>query len=100
MAGQIRPGRTWTGGQVIIGRQDGSAEVVDLNGSTGMVTVPQKADGLDIFTQATDGQAQGILLPVVKGGVTRFTKDKMVDDLPGGLPKSEDLLKPATPLEN
>ena len=99
VAGQIRPGRTWTGGQVIIGRQDGSAEVVDLNGSTGLVTVPQKAGGLDIFTQATDGQTQGILLPVVKGGVTGFTKEPVKDVL-DGLPKSEDLLKPATPLEN
>ena len=99
VAGQIRPGRTWTGGQVIIGRQDGSAEVVDLNGSTGMVTVPQKAGGMDIFTQATDGQTQAILLPVVKGGVTGFTKEPVKDVL-DGLPRSEDLLKPATPLEN
>jgi len=99
VAGQIRPGRTWTGGQVIIGRQDGSAEIVDLNGSTGMVTVPQKAGGMDIFTQATDGQTQAILLPVVKGGVTGFVKEK-TEELPGTPPTGEDLLKPATPLEN
>ena len=99
VAGQIRPGRTWTGGQVIIGRQDGSAEVVDLNGITGMVTVPQKAGGMDIFTQATDGQTQGILLPVVKGGVTMTKKEELID-LPGIQPKAEDLLKPATPLEH
>ena len=99
VAGQIRPGRTWTRGQVIIGRQDGSAEVVDLNASTGLVTVPQKAGGMDILMQATDGQTQGILLPVVKSGVTMTKKDDLID-LPGTQPKTEDLLKPATPLEH
>ncbi|MFM2168226.1 MAG: hypothetical protein RIS79_2597 [Verrucomicrobiota bacterium] len=99
VAGQIRPGRTWTGGQVIIGRQDGSAEVVDLNASTGMVTVPQKAGGMDIFTQATDGQTQGILLPVVKSGVTKTKKEDLID-LPGTQPKAEDPLKPRSPIEN
>jgi prepilin-type N-terminal cleavage/methylation domain-containing protein len=99
VAGQIRPGRTWTGGQVIIGRQDGSAEVVDLNGSTGLVTVPQKAGGMNIFTQATDGQTQAILMPLVKGGVTMTPKENPIE-LPEIQPKPEDLLKPRTPIEN
>jgi hypothetical protein len=54
---------------------------------------------MDMFTQATDGQTQGILMPVVKGGVTMTTKDELID-LPRAQPKAEDLLKPATPLEH
>jgi len=68
VAGQIRPGRTWPGGQVIIGRNDGGAEVVDLNGKIGMVTVKQMAGGMDLFTQATPGQVQQVLNAQVSGG--------------------------------
>ncbi len=67
-AGQVRPGRTWPGGQIIIGRNDGGAEVVDLNGKTGMVTVKQMAGGLDMFTQSSPGQPQNVLNAMVIGG--------------------------------
>ncbi|MBL9134151.1 MAG: type II secretion system protein [Verrucomicrobiaceae bacterium] len=67
-AGQLRPGRTWPGGQVIIGRNDGGAEVVDLNGKQGMVGPKQMAGGLDMFTQATPGQMQNILNAQIQGG--------------------------------
>jgi prepilin-type N-terminal cleavage/methylation domain-containing protein len=67
-AGQVKPGRTWPGGQIIIGRNDGSAEVIDLAGKTGMVGPKPQASGLDIFTQATPGQVQNILNPQLLGG--------------------------------
>lgn len=61
LAGQVKPGRTWPGSEIIIGRNDGGAEVVKLKGKTGMVTVPQMAGGLDMFTQGTPGQVQQVL---------------------------------------
>lgn len=67
-AGQLKPGRTWPGGQVIIGRNDGSAEVIDLQLKTGMTGPKPQASGLDIFTQATPGQVQQILNAQILGG--------------------------------
>lgn len=63
VAGQIRPGRTWVGNQVIIGRLDGGAEIVNLEG-TGMAAPPRMVGGLDMFTQASEGQMLNILMPV------------------------------------
>ena len=89
-AGQVKPGRTWPGGQVIVGRNDGSAEVVDLQGKTGMVGPKPLASGLDMFTQATPGQVQNILNPQIIGGQsTGGTMDPnqgLGGQLPGALP--------------
>lgn len=68
LAGQVAPGRTWPGGQIIIGRNDGGAEVVDLSGKTGMVGPKQLAGGMDMFTQVMPGQMQTILNCVPRGG--------------------------------
>ena len=67
VAGQIRPGRTWVGGQVVIGYQDGSGGVVDLAGTQGNVTVPALGGGLDLFTQASEGQKLNMLMPQLPG---------------------------------
>ena len=61
MAGKIAPGRTWTGGKIIIGRNDGSVAVEALAGDKGMVGPKVMADGLNLFTQASDGIPQRIL---------------------------------------
>ena len=64
MAGKIAPGRTWTGGKIIIGRNDGSVAVEALAGDKGMVGPKVMAGGMNLFTQASDGIPQRVL-PVV-----------------------------------
>ncbi|WP_395745538.1 type II secretion system protein [Prosthecobacter sp.] len=67
LAGQVKPGRTWTGGAVIIGRNDGSVAVEKLSGKRGMVGPKIMTGGMDAFTQAANNIPQRIL-PVVFGG--------------------------------
>ncbi len=67
VAGQIKPGRTWPGGKIIIGRNDGSVAVEPLSGKKGMVGPKMMAGGLNIFTQAAPGQRQ-IVLNIQLGG--------------------------------
>ncbi|MBL9133315.1 MAG: type II secretion system protein, partial [Verrucomicrobiaceae bacterium] len=64
VAGQIRPGRTWVGDQVVIGRLEGSAEVINLEGQ-GMAGPPKMVGGMDMFTQASEGQTMSILMPLL-----------------------------------
>ncbi|WP_395736784.1 type II secretion system protein [Prosthecobacter sp.] len=64
VAGQIAPGRTWPGGKIIIGRNDGSVAVEVLKGSGRMVSPKAMAGGLDLYTQASQGVPQRVL-PVV-----------------------------------
>jgi prepilin-type N-terminal cleavage/methylation domain-containing protein len=66
VAGQIQPGRTWPGGQIIIGRNDGSVAVEDLGGKKGKIGPKLMPDGYDMFTKAAKGIPQRIL-PVVYG---------------------------------
>ena len=68
VAGQVKPGRTWPGGVIIIGRNDGSVAVEKLNGKRGMVGPKVMAGGFDSFTQASQGQPQRVL-PIVLGNV-------------------------------
>jgi prepilin-type N-terminal cleavage/methylation domain-containing protein len=68
MAGKIAPGRTWTGGKIIIGRNDGSVAVESLQGQKGMVGPQIMAGGMNLFTQASDGIPQRVL-SVVYGSV-------------------------------
>lgn len=66
VAGQIKPGRTWPGGVIIIGRNDGSVAVEKLGGKKGMVGPKIMSGGLNLFTQASQGIPQRVL-PVVYG---------------------------------
>lgn len=66
VAGQIQPGRTWPGGQIIIGRNDGSVAVETLAGDKGKVGPKILADGNDLFTQASKGIPQRVLQVVYK----------------------------------
>ncbi|MDI1314841.1 type II secretion system protein [Prosthecobacter sp.] len=61
VAGQIAPGRTWPGGKIIIGRNDGSVAVEALAGKKGMIGPKVMAGGLNLFTQASQGIPQRIL---------------------------------------
>ena len=69
MAGKIAPGRTWTGGRIIIGRNDGSVAVEVLADTKGMVGPKLMAGNLNLFTQASDGIPQRVL-QVVYGNVS------------------------------
>ncbi|MFC5455909.1 type II secretion system protein [Prosthecobacter fluviatilis] len=91
MAGKIAPGRTWTGGKIIIGRNDGSAAVETLSDTKGMVGPRVMAGGLNLFTQASDGIPQRVL-PVVYGGAAMINK---VD--PIGPPSVDQRGLPGTP---
>ena len=66
LAGQVKPGRTWPAGVIIIGRNDGSVAVEKLNGKRGIVGPKVMAGGFDSFTQASNGIPQRVL-PVVLG---------------------------------
>lgn len=61
MAGKIAPGRTWTGGKIIIGRNDGSVAVETLADTKGMVGPKLMAGNVNLFTQASDGIPQRVL---------------------------------------
>ncbi|MCB1279770.1 prepilin-type N-terminal cleavage/methylation domain-containing protein [Prosthecobacter sp.] len=61
MAGKIAPGRTWSGGKIIIGRNDGSVAVESLSGMKGLVGPQVMAGGSNLFTQASDGIPQRVL---------------------------------------
>ncbi|WP_395753675.1 type IV pilin protein [Prosthecobacter sp.] len=66
VAGQIQPGRTWPGGQIIIGLNDGSVAVETLAGTTGKVGPKILSDGNDMFTQASKGVPMRVLPIVTK----------------------------------
>lgn len=76
LAGKVAAGRTWTGGKIIIGRNDGSVAVETLSDTKGMVGPRVMAGGTNLFTQASDGIPQRIL-PIV---------DSKPKPLPGPVP--------------
>ncbi|MDZ4404925.1 type II secretion system protein [Prosthecobacter sp.] len=80
VAGQIKPGRTWPGGKIIIGRNDGSVAVEALNGKRGTVGPKVMAGGMDTFTQASQGIPQRVLNVILGAGVGQGTQG------PNGLP--------------
>jgi len=100
VAGQIRPGRTWVGGQVVIGYQDGSGGVVDLAGTQGNVTVPSLGGGLDLFTQASEGQKLNMLVPQLPGVSTQGVAPPECPTPPLGLPLTAPQSLPPSPLQN
>ncbi|WP_395736783.1 type II secretion system protein [Prosthecobacter sp.] len=67
VAGQIQPGRTWPGGKIIIGRNDGSVAVETLAGTTGKVGPKILPGGTNMFVQASKGLPERVL-PVVYNG--------------------------------
>lgn len=49
------PGRSWEGGKIIVGFNDGSVEVIQLESAKGTSVGPKKgADGKDVFTRAAE----------------------------------------------
>ncbi len=101
VAGQIRPGRTWPGGRVIIGRVDGSAEVVELSGTTGMVGPRKMTGGVDIFTQASEGQPMGILNALINAPGSGLQPPTPKDPpKTGELPQLPTSIEPTSPLQN
>lgn len=62
---QPHVGRTWPGGRIIIGRNDGSVAMEQLSGDHGMVSPKSLPGGLDIFVQASDMLPQRVLNIVV-----------------------------------
>jgi prepilin-type N-terminal cleavage/methylation domain-containing protein len=87
MAGQFGPGRTWPGGKIIIGRNDGSVAVEALAGKRGMVGPKIMAGGLNLFTQASMGNPQRIL-PIVLGNNSGGAQGPGIggNSMGGGLP--------------
>lgn len=96
-AGQIKPGRTWPGGKIIIGRNDGSVAVEALSGKRGVVGPKMMAGGMNTFTQASQGQTQRVLNIVLgqgQGGGSYSDPNQQQGGLPpapfgqpGGLPQ-------------
>lgn len=81
-AGQLKPGRTWRGGKVIIGRNDNSVNVEQLASKKGGSVGPKAlAGGYDIFTMASQNQPQQVL-NILAGGTV--SSGDMSGQLPGG----------------
>jgi prepilin-type N-terminal cleavage/methylation domain-containing protein len=100
VAGQLAPGRTWPGGKIIIGRNDGSVAVEALAGQKGMVGPRAMAGGVNLFTQASQGilkrvlnvvyRSNGIIDPIDPGKPERDPKTLAVGvPLPGAAPSPE-----------
>lgn len=85
-AGQLKPGRTWRGGKVIIGRNDNSVNVEQLASKKGPSVGPKAmAGGYDIFTMASQNQPQQVLNILSTGGSSFQGGDPSMA-LPGGAP--------------
>lgn len=54
-------GRVWPGGQIIIGRNDGSVAMEQLSGDRGVVSPKPVPGGLNTFTQTSPGLPQRVL---------------------------------------
>lgn len=81
LAGQVAPGRAWAGGQIIVGRNDGSVEVTNLNGKKGLAG-PKGTNGMDMFTQASGTN----MLPIlnIAGGGAGYGPGINTVGMPGG----------------
>ncbi|WP_395745540.1 type II secretion system protein [Prosthecobacter sp.] len=88
VAGQVTPGRTWYGGKIIIGRNDGSVTVETLADTKGMVGPKMMAGGVNLFTQASEGVAQRVLPVVFGNGVPTYRGTPPIDPLPPPAPPS------------
>ena len=81
LAGRIGPGRTWSGGRIIIGRNDGSAAVETLADVKGMVGPKMMAGGVNLFTQASEGVPQRVL-PIVPASIGTGIPDPQANEHP------------------
>jgi prepilin-type N-terminal cleavage/methylation domain-containing protein len=86
VAGQIAPGRTWPGGKIIIGRNDGSVAVEALAGKRGSIGPKIMAGGLNLFTQASQGIPQRILQIVYGNNSMNTGGGVNQGQIPGSLP--------------
>jgi prepilin-type N-terminal cleavage/methylation domain-containing protein len=83
-AGQLKPGRTWRGGKIIIGRNDNSVNVEQLASKRGPSVGPKAmAGGYDIFTMASQNQPQQVLNILSTGGASFQGGDPSMGGLPG-----------------
>ena len=96
VSGQIAPGRTWPGGKIIIGRNDGSVAVETLADTKGMVGPRAMAGGVNLFTQASDGIPQRVL-PVVYGNIGGPIKSPPHDPIAAPSPVPPPALNGAPP---
>lgn len=97
LAGQIQPGRAWAGGQIIIGRNDGSVEVTSLNGKKGLAG-PRQTNGMDMFTQASQGMMLQVLNIIPGGGTGGGGAYQAAPGMPGGaLPPVPGMGQPGLP---
>ncbi len=92
-AGQLKPGRTWRGGKVIIGRNDNSVNVESLASKKGGSVGPKAlSGGYNIFTLASQNQPQQIL-NILAGGAQSGSMMGTAPGVgqtpgaPGGLPE-------------
>jgi len=86
IAGQAQAGRTWPGGKIIIGRNDGSVAVEALAGKKGLVGPKMMLGGLNIFTQASQNIPQRIL-QIAPGNMQNMgSQQPMGGGYPGGPP--------------
>lgn len=70
LAGQSKKGRTWSGGKVVVGTNDGSVEVQKCAAAAGTVTLKAAGDGgKNLFTQfaSEDGSSSFEMLDVDGG---------------------------------
>lgn len=58
-------GRVWPGGQIIVGRNDGSVAMEKLSGDRGRVSPKSLSGGLNTFNQVSPGQPQRVLNIVI-----------------------------------
>jgi prepilin-type N-terminal cleavage/methylation domain-containing protein len=86
--GQPKPGRTWRGGEVMIGRLDNSVTAEKLMADKGTAVGPRLNGGQDIFTASSNGQPQAILGIVTRsGGVAPVGAPAAPgDQIGGGMP--------------
>ncbi len=95
LAGKVAMGRAWAGGQIIVGRNDGSVEVVNLAAKTGL-SGPRGTNGMDMFTQASPNAPQQIL-NIIPGGVGGGGAYVNQPGMPGALPPVPGMGQPGLP---
>ena len=59
-------GRTWAGGTIIIGRNDGSVKVEKLSGKKGMVGPQERPGGMTSFAKDSSGLPMRVLTIIAK----------------------------------
>ncbi|MDZ4288164.1 MAG: prepilin-type N-terminal cleavage/methylation domain-containing protein [Prosthecobacter sp.] len=82
-------GRAWSGGKVIVGKNDASVETIKLQAAQGAAVGPRMlGNGIDMFTQASQNTPQQIL-QIAMGGGTAYTSDPNALPMPGATPGND-----------